>query len=1291
MFLLGIYICSANLYSYNPKKVVSDIRGSYIKAIFQDSKGLIWVNTNVGVSTYDGKTAISITGLKGTVSLQENVPENMLVGTVSGFKILNRERTPIETYDIFNNVNFSASDSRGTIFIVQDNGFIYYKKPSQKHFDNFIIPDLVADRVKLFFVTKDDVLWIVTNDGMLRSFNVVNNNASVNLKEKIRKKISTGVVTTFKSDNDIYMLDSDYKLRRYNLNRQDASFVSDLHLVLKDKGKITSGIYFQDEFYFGTEKGLFVIKEDKAERLPINSGVSCLMKDKFQNLIWIGTSGDGLYAYSYDPYNIKSNLLSDFSPLVSKSITAIYYDNSKKLWLGTEGGGLITIPDYEPAKDIKEAHVLTAKNGLTDDTVYALYKSKYGLWIGCKSGLSFYSDRYKTINKIKSISLNNVRGIYEQDSLLWLACYGEGVVKANVQYNDGKPELEETKFYTLNNGEEASNRFSSIYSYSNTLWFTNSGNGVFNIVGNDLIRFKLVNSIYNSINHLTAISKGSYIATTDVGTIRFDFDNQNTNVRHLNNISTNDILPGHWNDYWLSTDNGLILYNIEFNAFHIFDNTYGLTVKEYCNGASFKDEQNNILFFGGVNGFTTVQYNEFNEAMEYMPELFLDKLSVFGIEKNISNFFDKETNIITLKPNENFFSVSFNALDYINGYNYIFYYKIGKDGQWIDNGNSGVISFTDLRPGKYELYVRYYNKILNKESYTQKLSIEVLPPWYNSVHAYVLYSLLFLTAILYIFVSVSKRKRRLKQEERLRNEQQRREEIHEAKLNFFTDIAHEFCTPLTLISGPCKLILEQQDTTSSIIRYADVIDRNAKRMHSLISDLMSFKRMESGYKQPQISKLNIAEIADHVIDAFEINTSGARIDIRKHYPKGIFWNSDEEFINTILINLLSNAVKYSEGEPIDVHIRQVGDVLTINIINQGRGIDKEYIADIFNRYTILDNYVEQSTWKQNGLGLAITASMVKLLSGSINAESIEETISFIVKLPLLQVEVDLVESGKRYDLSSTFVSEFISPPATYIYKDDRPTVAIVDDNPEMLWLICDILNNEFNVLPMSDATKAIDTLNSNYVDIILCDIMMNGIDGIKLTEILKSDKSTSHIPLIIISAAHDIEIQTKAIDAGAELYLTKPFDATYLRTSIRRLLGRKEDLKDYFASPLSAYELNMGKLQHAEYRKFLKKIYAIINKNIQNKGLSPEFIASELGMSTRNLYRKIKESTDKGLLEIIRDGKLAVAANLLLKSKFSIDEIIFKSGFSNRASFYRAFSKKYGCNPSEFIEKNGVK
>jgi len=1260
------------------------MKGSIIHSVFQDNRGLIWVSTNVGVNTYDGKSATLLNDLKGVKSINGTPNGTIFAASLYGLEIYDGKG--FGTFDMFNDVTFSASDSRETIFIIQGNGSVFYKTISRSEFDSIILHDLIPANIKAFFVYKD-MLRILTNDGILRTFEIVYNYQNIYLKQVSEITLTSPVLYCFEGEDIIYILNNEYHLNEFSLETNQLSFIGDLKQALSDKGEIKAGIIFKNEFYFGTEKGLFVVRDNKAFGVPVRKGVSCLLKDKFQDLIWIGTEGDGLYTYSYDQYSLKSYLFSDFSPALSKPATAICLDIEGRLWIGTEGNGVVLIPDYDPDTEITDVFYLSDKDGLPDNTVYSFRKSEYGIWIGCKSGLTFYSYETRTFNKLPDISFKNIRAIYEQGSTLWLASYGEGAVKVDITYKNKKPEIRAVKLYTVGNGDEASNRFSSITVNDEDVLFINTGKGIYQFVRNSLIRFRFPERKFNLINQVLPIDETNYIATTDFGTLVFEPAHQNINQQWLlSDITTKNVNTINWVQYWLSTNDGLMLYNIWTNTFHYFDSSYGLTVSEYYNGSTFKDSQNKTLFFGGINGFTAIKYNYYDEAMDYMPALYLDKLALFGTYRDINDFSKKGG--LSFRSDENIFSVTFNALDYINGNNYTYSYKIG-DGQWINNGNSGTISFTDIPPGRYNLSVKYYNNILNKESYTHKLSITVLAPWYRSVYAYCLYFLTVLLIASLIIYFIIKQKKKREEEERIKAEQQRKEEIYESKLNFFTDIAHEFCTPLTLISGPCDLILDQKNISPTVAKYATVIDRNAKRMNSLINDLMDFKQMEGGYKLPEITRLNVSDITDQVIDAFKINTSGSKIQIIKQYNEEIIWNSDEKFLTTILINLVSNAVKYSNGEPIKAEISAENDNLTIKVTNKGEGISKENMASIFNRFTVLDNLNEQNKWGQNGLGLTITASMVKLLSGNIKVDSIPgATTVFTVNLPFIQAET--TEAVKTFDVKESVIPEFVLPQTKYVYKDDRPTVTIIDDNPEMLWFICDILSDEFNVLPINDSSNTIEILSKNHTDIILCDIMMKGIDGIDLSKALKSDKSTSHIPLIIVSAAHDIEIQTEAINAGAELYIAKPFNNEYLKTTIKRLLNRKEDLKDYFASPLSAYELDLGKLQHAEHRKFLKKIHSIINKNIQNENLSPEFIAHELGTSTRSLYRKLKEATDKSLLEIIRDGKLTVAENLLLKSKFTIDEIIFKSGFSNRANFYRAFSKKHGCTPKEFIEKNNT-
>ena len=1283
-FCLTLFcILALNLHAFNLRKSGVDISGSVIHSVFQDSQGMVWVGTNTGVSRFDGKVARPVTGLTGVNKIKGTVTGEIVAETLYGLKMYNPEGNSISDFSMFNNTSFVTSDIKGSVFVIQGNGFVYYKTARHSEFDNIIVPDLLSADI-LFFKAEGNILFFISGGGVVRNFEIVYSGDVIRLNERESIKTGSNILHCFESENRIYFLNEEYRLSEWVSGK--AISIADMKSALRDKGTITAGVVFENEFYFGTESGLYQIKDDNAVKISIKKGINCLLKDKFQNLMWIGTSGDGLYTLSHDHYSITSNLLSDFSPAVSKAITAIYLDDNQTLWLGTEGNGIITIPGFNVEDEINKTHLLTTADGLPGNTVRSLQKSKSGAWIGCESGLAFYSDNNKSIKKITN-ELTNIHSVFEQDSVLWVVCYEKGIAKASLSFKNGFPELSDIQLFSINNRDEASNRFTAINFDNNRVLFINKSHGVFEIIDN---RLHLFFGKPNSINQIKTIENSNYIVSTDFG-IYYLSDNKE---RQLNNIVSKDIIDGQglWNDYWFSSDNGIVLYNTFRQTFRYFNAENGLTVIEYCDGASFREEQKSIIFFGGINGFTTIRYNYYDEAMDYMPMLFLEKLDLYGAEQNVKDF--EKAGKLVFRSNENVFSITYNALDYINGNNYNYYYKIGK-GQWVDNGNSGTVSFTNMRVGNHDLHIKYYNKMLNKESYSQMLTITILPPWYRSVYAYSAYFLVSLAVISLSFFFASKRRQKRREEAWVKAEQQRKDDIYEAKLDFFTDIAHEFCTPLTLIYGPCSRILKQENVTSSVLKYANVINHNAKRMNSLISDLMDFKQIESGHKQPEIKRLNVSEIADSVIDFFKIDVSGVTIDIEKHYYAGIYWNTDEKFLTTILSNLVSNAVKYSKGSGIKVEVSTINDCLIIKVSNRGKGIRKEDIPNIFNRYTVLNNPDDRGMWRQNGLGLALTSGMVKLLNGAIDVESVpDEVTTFTIRLPIILVterpEKPLTESpeSRHIKLRQPAIMK-VATATRFIFREDRQTIAVIDDDPEMLWFICDTLNDEFNVIPLNDPSSALETLLVNKTDIILSDLMMKEINGIELIKKIKSIISTSHIPLIILSAAHETEKQMDAINAGAEMYVTKPFDTDYLKSIIKRILGRKEDLKDYFASPLSVYELNMGKLQHAEHRKFMKKIYSVISKNIHDENLSPDFIATELGLSTRSLYRKIKEASDISLLEIIRDGKLAVAENLLLKSKFTIDEIVFKSGFSNRASFYRAFSGKYGCTPTIFMKRKG--
>lgn len=528
-------------------------------------------------------------------------------------------------------------------------------------------------------------------------------------------------------------------------------------------------------------------------------------------------------------------------------------------------------------------------------------------------------------------------------------------------------------------------------------------------------------------------------------------------------------------------------------------------------------------------------------------------------------------------------------------------------------------------------------------------------------------------------------------------DQQHKEEIYESKLRFFTNISHEFCTPLTLIYGPCNRLMEQNNLTGPVRKYVSVIRQNAERLNSLIQDLIEFNRIETGYKKPVIVPVDITALASQLTESFTAMAESHAVTFEKEIASFIKWNTDQDFIVTILMNLLSNAFKYASNEK-QVKIR-IGtdpeDNLCITVSNTGKGIAEKNISTLFDRYRILQNLEQSDTishWSRNGLGLAISYNMVRLLNGTIEVESIpDEWTHFRIRLPYLnttlneQKEIPIInlpdynsEHMPLLRISENFIDE------------SKPTLLVVDDEMDILWLIADIFKDDYNVLTASSPVEATKILSETHPNLIICDVVMPETDGLTFSRQVKQDETTAHIPFIFLSAKRDIEIQTKGLNAGAELYITKPFNVEYLKSSVQCLLERKESLREYFSSPLSSYTLEKGKFSHKEHKKFVSDILKIINRNLKNKDLSAQLIAESMNIGLRTFYRKLEEIEDTSLTELINNCRLLKAADLLIKTKLTIDEIVFQSGFTNRSTFYRAFSKKYNCTPTEYRKKHQI-
>ena len=1333
IFLFFLNLLIHNAYAYNLKQVADKeyMSNSSITSLCQDERGLMWIGTCDGLNIYDGQEIEEFKTRDKEDYLSGNLIDNIVytgdetywIQTYYGLNRLDRRTNTITHYNEFQKLFFMNKDNHGNLFIIQDSNCIYYYHKKEGVFKKINITGIPISDIVDFFIDGSNRMWVVMK-GYNRCYDIQREDASGDitlLPQKTNLIYQTSLIYCFNDEQSLYYIDKEFNFYAFHIPTQKNEFIANLGKEIQERGKISSIVHYHNSYFVGfLMDGILLLEKQKEtdhyqiQSLPINSGVFCLKKDRFQDVVWIGTDGQGVYLYSNPLYSIKSMVLSNYTEKIERPVRAIYLDDERTFWVGTKGNGILKIYDYEFDKNISDcrAEVLTTSNSaLSSNAVYCFAKSHRNLlWIGDEEGLTYYSYREKRIKSIP-IRIGNedfkyIHDIYETaDSELWLASVGMGVVKARIAGTPDNPVIVDAQRYVINDGELGSNYFFTIYAENEAnLLFGNKGYGVFryNETTNGLEPVSTHKYENMTLNNILAISKDSsnnYLFGTSYGLIKYTSETSyqlfNAKNGFLNN-TIHAILRNSSDNFWLSTNLGLINFDTKRNVFRSYGFGDGLKVVEFSDGAGFRDSRTGTLFFGGINGVVAIRADGRPEQL-YMPPVYFDKLSIFGEQYNLGEFLTrkKETEVLNLQYDQNFFSVSFASVDYLNGNNRTYFYKLkGLSDQWVNNGSESGVSFTNMAPGEYTLLVKYYNSVFDKESDVYSLVIRMGDPWYASWWAYLIYALCLLLLVALLIRSFILRSKRKKQELLNEIEKRHQKNVFESKLRFFTNIAHEFCTPLTLIYGPCGRILSSKGLSKFVVDYVQMIQTNAERLNNLIHELIEFRRIETGNREVRVESLNVSFIVKGIAKTFVEMAKSRNITFLSKIPEQVMWNSDKGFLNTIIINLISNAFKYTpDGQSIKIEVDTNGEnVLILRVANEGSTIKEKDFQYIFNRYTILDNFENQDekNFSRNGLGLAISYNMAKLLNGTLKVENTSDGwVMFTLTLPVMELTTGVSETKR---LTAEYIPKIDTQPILklpqYEFDKMRPTLLVVDDEIEMLWFIGEIFSGDFNVVTLQDPERLDQVMNEVYPNVIICDVMMPGIGGIELTRRIKSVKETAHIPIIVVSGRHEMEQQMEALSAGVEMYITKPFSAEYLRISVCQVMERKEVLKNYFSSPISSFEKSDGKLTHKESKKFLQSVLKIVNDNITNKDLTPRYIADRLAISPRSLYRKMEEIGEDSPTDLIRKCRLHVAKDLLLTTQKTIDEIVFDSGFSNKVTFFKVFREKYECTPKEFRMKH---
>ena len=1334
--LICILCCFPHLihaYSLRQFSNKNGLSNSAILSLYQDHQGVIWIGSCDGLNIFDGTNIHVYNPVNPTKAplsgnlinyIMETEKDVLWIQTNYGLDRLDTKLQTSKSFTEFKDKNYMAKSRDNDLFIVKDDGYIYYYQPEKQLFQKLEVPQIAFGHVLSTIIDKNNILWVFTSNNDTRSYQIIKNKEEIALTPNNLFKHSEQLLWAFAEEDLVYFIDKTYSLYEYDFGNQQQYFIADLKAEVETRGEVSSIIKQQNDYYIGFKSsGLIVLKYMSDQKIKyqmqdteIHSGIFCLMKDKYQDIVWIGTDGQRVYMYFNDAFSITNTLLDTPVYQINNPVRTVYYDEEQTLWIGTKGGGILRIRNYSPETNaaVSFDRISISNSTLTDNTVYCFAPgSANRLWIGTENGLNYYSYQNKQLKAFTVIAdgkkVKYVHSINElNDTTLWVSTVGEGIVKVILDKAGSSPSVKSATRIVLDDGRMASNYFfTSFQENDSILWFGNRGYGAYrlNVETEQLTPYRFDNVVNSqTANDIFAIYKNEkgYWLGTSSGLLHFneDYSHYHDRADLFSNNTVHGILEDQQNNLWISTNQGLVRFNPKTNTGQTYDRENGLEVTEFSDGAFYKDSRTETLFFGGTNGFVTVKPNAYIMA-DYMPQINLKGLSIFGKEYNIHDFLHdkKGKKILQLDYSRNFFCIDFMAIDYINGNNYSYSYKLDEvSSQWIESGTSASAIFSNLAPGQYTLLVKYKNNMNGKECEPQKLLIQITPPWYLSNWAYILYFILIaLFCILAVYRIVHQyRRKQHRMIEKLNRE--KKEEVYESKLRFFTNITHEFCTPLTLIYGPCEKILAYPQSDSYIRKYGKMIQQNTEKLNGLILELLEFRRLETGHKVLSIQRLSVSDKLQNIAESFCELAENKNLNYRLDIEPDIEWNTDISCFSKIVNNLISNAFKYTPEEGnITIGLKVENQFLTLNISNSGKGIAKENLAKIFDRYKILDSFEMNGKNSRNGLGLAICKNMVTLLNGEINVSSIQNEITtFTVTLPELSPTAQEAETPQKVYATgplNTNTEPMELEQTTVNFDTSKHTVMIIDDDPSMLWFVSEIFVDKYNVLSFNNAAEALASLELKQPDLIISDVMMPEIDGLSFAQKIKQNKLWSHIPLILLSALHHEDDQVKGIEAGAEVYVTKPFNVKYLEKVVYRLIKRESDLKEYYSSIFSSFKVENGNCIHKEDQEFLDKVIETIEKNITNPDLSVELLSSDLGYSTRQFYRKLKPITDKSPADIIKEYRLTMAERLLLTKNYTIEEIMDKTGFNNRGTFYKLFSQRFGMPPRQYREqqKDSVK
>lgn len=1282
------------------------LSNSAVLCLFQDNVGLMWFGTYDGVNCWDGKTMeVFRSDFSANKTLSNNVIHSISQADSNCLWIsthLGVNRFSQKTRQVVGNYDFSGdyyvhSNSRGNTWVLADNG-IYYYNTNHQRFIRVQAPTLPMDSMEQrAFVTDDGSLWLFPpHTGQIRNYSLTNFDAdslSVKLSISTNKFHSKAIDDIFYQNDIFCFIDCDKDLYMYDISRKSKIYIRNLSSLVEKYGMITGIVPFYEDIVIGFRaNGLIRLRTSKKyEEEVVNRNVRIygIYREPRQGLLWIASDGQGAVMYA-KKYSIATNLmLNRMSTNLSRQVRSVMTDKYGGLWFGTKGDGLLHLPDYHLAavntvsgatvySPGKKQNVSSYIKWDQEFHAYKLVQSRYmdGFWIGAGApGLFYYSFRDDAVHQVAyssgqpTFDIHDIHDIHEEsDSVLYIVTAGVGFYKISLEKKAGSVSIcQQKRYHFFHEQQEITMFYPMLADGDSILWLGSREKGLvrFDKRTEEYQVISLKEMLHKSVDDVLSLHRAHdgkmYIGTTS-GLVCLTFHGKKIEATYIGREQglLNDMIHGVLEDgngfLWLGTNRGLIKYNPKNGSSHDYYYSAGVQIGEFSDDAYYQCPYTGSLFFGGIDGLLYLD-RKVAAAPEFNPDILLRRLWIGRTAVSLGNYYSADGKSLELEGAAVSFSLSFAVPDYLTGEEVEYSFILeGYDKQWTSFSSINEASYAEVPAGDYIFKVRYKKDVFDTEYKFFFIPVHILPPWYQSVWAYVFYILFLLLFVVYLLHLLRKYILHERVLKRLLNAESNKGVSESGSYN--RDLLDSF----TLIYHACDQLRAENTSYEQRREQVELIREIA--MNALFRpETLYSEKLKHFYPTTFVlsARMCMQELSMEVLRALRaegINVSSVRSSIPENLTFPVYKNA-------------LRCILYYCYQFICQKTSSTGEVM-VSVQEE----DGKMLLIMSNTGDALKELQEQ---------LIGTSSPV------FDKKDVDQAFGMQLMLCFVQSALEQLHTTVRYVESEDGQHRLILvfDPAVLIedQSNEKKTILLLEDRDEIVWLITGLLSEEYSIHSVKSIQVAFDEIRRSVPAVFLVDMAMYAKEENTFMEYIGKNRSalskTAFIPLLTWKASSTIQ---RELIKWSDSYIILPYDILFLKEDIHKAIYGKREAKQIYLEDLGELA---GQIvcTTTEQVGFVRKLLQVIEQNLEEEELGSTLIADRMAMSPRQFYRKFKEISPIAPSDLIKNYRMEKAARLLREEDIPIQDVIADVGISSRSYFYKEFARKFGMTPKDYRER----